>query len=68
MIEPALHLLAWAFIIFFCNALEWRWGFFESANGTLLLPSIYGSFFNALIFYGNAFWLYPRKVAKKTKR
>ncbi len=57
------HLLAWAVILLFVNAgvFQWRWQAFSSEDGTLLIPSLYGSAFNALIFYGHALWLYPKK-------
>ena len=57
------HLLAWGFILLFLNAgvFQWQWSGYSSETGTLLIPSLYGSAFNALIFYGHARWLYPKK-------
>ncbi len=60
--EVAPHLLAWGFILLFLNAgvFQWQWQQYASEDGTLLIPSLYGNAFNALIFYGHALWLYPK--------
>ena len=63
-IRISLHLLVWGIIILFCNTLNWSWGGFTTEDKTLLLPSIYGSVFNALIFYIHAYWLIPSKFPK----
>lgn len=58
-----LHLLGWGFILLLINGniFTWRWQFYQNSDGSLLIPSLYGSVFNALIFYGNALWLYPKR-------
>ena len=62
-----IHLLVWAFIFFFLNGnlFVWIWAPFESSKGTLLVPTLYGGFFNALVFYANALYLYPKKLQKQ---
>lgn len=57
------HLLAWGFVLLFLNAgvFQWHWQGYSSEDGTLLIPSLYGSAFNALVFYIHALWIYPRK-------
>ncbi|MFD1615149.1 sensor histidine kinase [Gelatiniphilus marinus] len=56
-----LHLIIWILIIVICNASNWVWQGFKVEEGTMLIPSIYGSFFNAIIVYFNALYLYPKK-------
>lgn len=55
------HLLAWGSILLFINVGNYTWQLASTADGTLLVYSLYGTAFNALIFYGNAFWLFPQR-------
>lgn len=44
--------------------MNWFWQGFSVEEGTMLVPSIYGTFFNALLVYFNTFYLYPKKRKK----
>ena len=67
VLKVFIHLLVWSFIFFFLNGnlFIWIWAPFESSQGTLLIPTLYGGVFNALVFYTNACYLYPRKLQKR---
>lgn len=56
----AVHLLVWGLLLFVIAIADLEFGFFDFKDGTWMLPSIYGGLFNAIIFYGNAYWLKPR--------
>ena len=55
------HLLGWGLVLLMLNVGNYEWQFASTADGTMLVYSLYGSAFNALIFYGNALWLVPLK-------
>ena len=67
VVEAVVHLLVWTAFVFFLNSsrFRWEWQFYSSEEGTLLIASCYGSVFNALVFYTNALYLYPKKVSKQ---
>ena len=67
VLKVFIHLLVWFFILFFLNGnlFVWIWAPFESSKGTLLIPTLYGGMFNALVFYANVLYLYPRKLQKR---
>lgn len=56
-----VHILVWASIIFICNSGNLSWQGYNSADGTLLIPSLYGNAFNAFLVYFNALYLYRHK-------
>ena len=60
-IDALPHLLGWGLALLLLNVGNFEWQFASTADGTLLVYSLYGSAFNALIFYGNALWLVPLK-------
>ena len=66
VLKVFIHLLVWSFIFFFLNGnlFIWIWAPFESSQGTLLIPTLYGGVFNALVFYVNVY-LYSRKLQKR---
>ncbi|MBX2875657.1 MAG: histidine kinase [Saprospiraceae bacterium] len=55
-----LHVVIWSLLLLICGYRGWDWLFFSGADGSLWIAVLYGYFFNALLFYGNAFFLYPR--------
>ncbi len=57
-----LHLSIWIYGIILINIPNFNItvGNFDSGDGTLLVPSFYGTLFNAMIFYGN--WKFLLKV------
>ena len=61
IIDTLPHLLGWSLVLLLLNVGNFEWQFASTADGTLLAYSLYGSAFNALIFYGNALWLVPLK-------
>ncbi len=54
--ERVVHASIWLIVLIIFNlpGLDWTVGQFHSRDFSLLVPSIYGAFTNALIFYGNA--------------
>lgn len=60
------HALVWIAvgIIFSIPEYDWTIGAFHSKDGSVIVPIIYGSLLNALIFYGNAYYLMKRFLAK----
>lgn len=55
-----LHLLAWSLLLVFSGYEGWDWMYFSGKDGSLWIAVLYGHIFNAFLFYGNAFWLYPK--------
>lgn len=55
-----LHVVFWCLLLLICGYPGWDWLYFSGADGSLWIAVLYGFFFNALLFYGNAFFLYPR--------
>lgn len=43
---------------------DWTLGVFQSADGSVVVPIIYGSIINAILFYGNAYYLMDAFLAK----
>lgn len=64
VIKIFVHLIVWVLIIVFCNSSNWIWQGFKVEDGTMLIPSIYGTFFNAGLVYFNTLYLYPNKRKK----
>lgn len=54
-LQVGLHLFIWMAGLVFFNlpSLHLTVGYFNSSDGSLLVPSLYGTLFNAIIFYGN---------------
>lgn len=55
-----LHVACWSLLLLICGYPGWDWLYFSGSDGSLWIAVLYGFFFNALLFYGNAFFLYPR--------
>ncbi len=55
-----LHVAIWSLLLLICGYPGWDWLYFSGGDGSLWIAVLYGFFFNALLFYGNAFFLYPR--------
>ena len=55
-----LHLLFWSILLLICTMPGWDWMYFSGDDGSLWVAILYGYLFNASLFYGNAFLLYPR--------
>lgn len=62
-----LHVAFWSLLLLICGYPGWDWLYFSGADGSLWIAVLYGYFFNALLFYGNAFFLYPRLYHKQPK-
>ncbi len=60
-----LHVALWSLLLFICGYPGWDWLYFSGADGSLWIAVLYGYFFNALLFYGNAFFLYPRLYQRR---
>ena len=62
------HLVIWAinywFIAFGSNL---NWNGFSSSGGSLAHAYSYGLFFNAVLFYSQVFWLFPKIYLKNKK-
>ena len=55
-----LHVVVWSLLLLICGYRGWDWLYFSGADGSLWIAVLYGYLFNALLFYGNAFYLYPK--------
>ncbi len=68
-IEPifilGMHLAFWVIIVWYLNAGGWSWAFYTNMDNSLLIPNLYGNIFNAIVFYGNFFWLLPMYFGRK---
>ncbi len=60
-LDITVHILAWGIPLLLINVGHYQWQFARTEDGTMLGFSLYGSAFNALVFYGHALWLHPRK-------
>lgn len=63
------HVLFWLFnywLIAFATDLNWNG--FNHDSGSLQHAYLYGLFFNALLFYMQIFWLFPKMYIKDKKR
>ncbi len=65
-LEIGIHCsLIGVFLLFINTAdINLRFGVFRIGRGTFLLPSLIGTLFNAIIFYGNSLILIPRYLSK----
>lgn len=52
-------------IYFSLPQLDWTLGVFQSKDGSVIVPIIYGSIINAILFYGNAYYLMDAFLAKR---
>ncbi|GAB4235521.1 MAG: histidine kinase [Ekhidna sp.] len=68
MVRVIKHISAWVLLLLVLNNSDWTWQGFSTESDTFLIPSIYGTLFNALIFYGNVFYFYPRYWRSKKKK
>ena len=61
-----IHAIIWVGVgvIFSVPDYDWTIGPFNSKDGSVVIPIVYGSLLNALIFYGNAYYLMKRFLAK----
>lgn len=57
----------WAIVLFIGAAFTWEWEPFSTEDGTFRDSMLWGNFFNAVVFYTNALWLYPFYKIKKLK-
>ncbi len=53
------HIILWITLLLILNFSDWTWQGFSTENDTFLIPSLYGTAFNILVFYGNAFYFHP---------
>jgi len=60
-----LHLAFWSLLLAIAGFQGWDWMFFSGTDGSLWIAVLYGYVFNAILFYGNAFWLFPSFYKKK---
>lgn len=49
----------WAIVLFIGSAFTWEFPPFSTEDGTFRPSMLWGNFFNAVVFYGNALWFYP---------
>lgn len=65
--EFLVFALLWASIFLLVNFSGWinTVGVFHSTDGSLLIPSIYGAVFNAILFFGNANYLMTRWLLRR---
>jgi len=57
----ASHILFWLFNYWFIAfGSDFNWNGFNSASGSLAYAYLYGFFFNAILFYTQVFWLFPK--------
>ncbi len=61
------HTSAWVLLLLVLNNSDWTWQGFSTEHDTFLIPSLYGTTFNALIFYVNVYFLFPRLWRKNKK-
>lgn len=57
----AAHVLFWLFNYWFIAfGSEFNWNGFSTISGSLIYAYTYGLFFNAILFYTQVFWLFPK--------
>lgn len=68
-IEISIHIVLIVLGLAFINlpSLDLRIGIFSTGDGTFLWPSVMGTLINALIFYGNSFYLIPQFLSQEKK-
>ncbi len=59
------HLGAWGLVFLFVNSGGFEWSGFSSERDNLFGATLYGSVFNALLFYLHALYLFPRFIKVK---
>ncbi len=63
-----VHIVFWLFNYWFTAiASDFNWNGFTVASGSLSDAYIYSLFFNAVVFYVQIFWLFPRFYVKNKK-
>ncbi|MCB0835597.1 MAG: histidine kinase [Bacteroidetes bacterium] len=67
-LEIGLHLFYWVGVIWVISSMDFIWAGFSNKEGNMMIPLLYGMGTNALIFYGNALFLYPYLVFKRKNR
>lgn len=68
VIKVLKHLVVWVLILLVINNSDWTWQGFSTEDNSLLIPSLYGTLLNALVFYGNVNYLYPRFWRNRKRR
>jgi len=63
--EVLIHVLVWLALYAFGSFYNFYLTPFSAADGTMAVANAYGYFFNALLFYLNAFYLVPKFFGKK---
>lgn len=53
------HIMVWTIILILVNTGNLSWQGFSTADGSMLIASLYGNLFNAFLVYFNALYLYP---------
>jgi hypothetical protein len=64
-----IHLFIWLVFSYYLSSKEadLSLGLFSYQTNSIEIPVWYGAFFNALIFYGNSFWLMPAYFRQKKR-
>lgn len=57
----------WMIALFIGSAFTWEFEPFSTEDGTFRDSMLWGNFFNAVVLYANALWLYPYYKMKKLK-
>lgn len=57
----------WAIVLFIGSAFTWEFPPFSTEDNTFRPSMLWGNFFNALVLYLNALWLYPHFKKKRLK-
>lgn len=61
----AKHLSLWVGLTWLLLQPTWYWSLFSTEDGSLFWPLVYGMLFNAVLFYANALWAYPKFRARR---
>lgn len=62
------HILFWLFNYWFIVlGSDFNWNGFTTISGSFLYAYAYGLFFNALLFYAQVFWLFPKMYIQNKK-
>jgi hypothetical protein len=69
VLEIAFHLVTWiGWIVLMDSGRENGIGYFHQPEVDLLAPLVHGALFNAVLFFGNAYGLMPRFLARGSLR
>jgi LytTr DNA-binding domain len=69
IVEIAFHLVTWlGWIVLLDAGHENGIGYFQQTEVDLLAPLVHGALFNAVLFFGNAYGLMPRLLARGAVR